>query len=110
MNILFLSSWYPTKSNPNYGIFVKEHAQALNSTDINIVVLAIVINNCSKIYSRTITDSIDESGMRVVLININTRFSDIFYYLIPFQYFLTYKVFVDPPAAEIFSTAEPENL
>jgi len=93
MNILFLSSWYPTKSNPNYGIFVKEHAQALNSTDINIVVLAIVINNCSKIYSRTITDSIDESGMRVVLININTRFSDIFYYLIPFQYFLTYKVF-----------------
>lgn len=94
MNILFLSSWYPTESNPNFGIFVKEHAHALKTTNNNIVVLAIVINSSSKIYSKTLTDTLDESGMRVVLIEINTRFRNIFYYLIPFQYYLIYKVFL----------------
>lgn len=94
MNILFLSSWYPTESNPSFGIFVKEHAHAIKTTNNKIVVLAIVINSSTKIYSKKLTDTFDESGMRVVLIEINTRFSNIIYYLIPFQYFLIYKVFL----------------
>lgn len=94
MNILFLSSWYPTKSNPNFGIFVKEHAHAIKTTNNKIVVLAIVINSGSEIYSKTLTDTFDESGMRVVLIEIKTRFKNILYYLIPFQYYLINKVFI----------------
>ena len=93
MNILFLSSWYPTKSNPNLGIFVKEHAHAIKTSENKIVVLAIVIKKSSEIYSKTLTDTNDESGMRIVLIEINTRFSNLFHYLIPFQYFCINSVF-----------------
>jgi len=93
MNILFLSSWYPTKSNPNFGIFVKEHAHAIKTSENKIVVLALVIKNTSEIYSKTLTDTFDESGMRIVLIEVNTRFSNLFYYLIPFQYFWINSVF-----------------
>jgi len=92
MNILFLSSWYPTKSNPNFGIFVKEHAHAIQLKN-NIVVLACVLNRTSDIYSKTITDTIDESGMRTVLIEINTRFKDLLYYIIPIQYLVINRVF-----------------
>lgn len=93
MNILFLSSWYPTKSNPNFGIFVKEHAHAIKTSENKIVVLAIVIKKTSKIYSKTLTDTSDENGMRIVLIEINTRFSNLLNYLIPFQYYCIYTVF-----------------
>lgn len=37
MNILFLSSWYPTKFNPGNGIFVKRHAQAIAEYTNHIV-------------------------------------------------------------------------
>jgi len=92
MNILFLSSWYPTKSNPNFGIFVKEHAHAIQLKN-NIVVLACVINKTSDVFSKTITDTIDESGMRTVLIEINTRFNDILHYILPLQYLIINRIF-----------------
>jgi glycosyltransferase involved in cell wall biosynthesis len=93
MNILFLTSWYPTKFNPNFGIFVKEHAHSIVLTNNIIVVLAIVINKTSNIYSKTITDTVDESGMRIILIEINSKFKNLLYHLIPFQYRLVKKVF-----------------
>lgn len=30
MKILFITTWYPTKFNPVAGIFVREHAKAVN--------------------------------------------------------------------------------
>src|ERR1035437_2209576 len=93
MNILFLSSWYPTESNPNFGIFIKEHAHAIHSSNNKIVVLAYIVNKKSIYYSKTVTDNLDERGMRVITIEINTRFRNIFYNFIPFQYYCVNKVF-----------------
>ena len=93
MNILFLSSWYPTNSNPNFGIFVKEHAHAIQTTENNIVVLAIVIHRSKKICSVATSESVSNSGVRTVLIEINTCFRDLFYHAVPLQYYFVKKVF-----------------
>lgn len=93
MNILFLSSWYPTEKNPNFGVFVKEHAHAIHATENKIVMLAIVIQRDNKIFEIKVIDKLDESGMRVVLIEVNTLFRDIVYHALPFQFLLVKKVF-----------------
>lgn len=93
MNILFLSSWYPTEKNPNFGVFVKEHAHAIHATENKIVMLAIVIQRDNKIFEIKVIDKLDELGMRVVLIEVNTLFRDIVYHALPFQFLLVKKVF-----------------
>lgn len=41
MNILFIPSWYPNKSNPLSGIFFKEQAQALSKNGHCVVVMVV---------------------------------------------------------------------
>lgn len=48
MNILFLSCWYPTPKNPNFGVFVKEHAHAIQLAGNNVVVVAILATKSDK--------------------------------------------------------------
>ncbi len=38
LKVLFLTPWYPDKENPVIGIFVREHARAVNLTDDVVVV------------------------------------------------------------------------
>jgi glycosyltransferase involved in cell wall biosynthesis len=92
MNVLFLSAWYPTYLNPNYGIFIREHAHAIKIAGNEIIVVAIVVNRSRKKYFEVITDDIDENGVRTIIIDIQTRYRDIIYHLIPFQYFKVRKV------------------
>ena len=87
MNILFLTSWYPTSNNPNLGVFIKEHAHAISSAGNNVVVLAIVATRSDKIWSKIVTDSFDENGVRTITIELNSRFRDIVYHAIPIQYY-----------------------
>lgn len=93
MKVLFLSSWYPTKTNPNFGVFVKEHAHAIKTTGNDIIVLALVIHKSTKIYSTTISDTFDTYGVRTVLIEISTCFRDILYHVIPVQYYIIKSIF-----------------
>lgn len=93
MKVLFLSSWYPTDKNPNFGIFVKEHAKAIHSTKNEIVVLALVIHRSNKWCQILQNDFADENGIRTVLIEVNTRFRDILYHLVPLQYLMLRKTF-----------------
>jgi glycosyltransferase involved in cell wall biosynthesis len=93
MKILSIASWYPTKRNPNFGIFIKEHAKAINSTHCEIVVLGIVIHRSKNLWSKAISDSVDENGVRTVLIEIDTRFRDIIYHAVPIQYCLAKNAF-----------------
>jgi len=93
MNILFLSSWYPTKTNPNFGVFVKEHAHAIKTTGNEIIVLAFVIHKSKKIFSISLSDNFDKAGVRTVLIELNTCFRDILYHAVPLQYYLVKSVF-----------------
>jgi L-malate glycosyltransferase len=93
MKILFVSSWYPTPKNPNFGVFIKEHAHAIKCSGNEIVVLAIVIHKSSDIYATKLTDTADEAGVRTVTLEINTRFRDHIYHLIPFQSYLVKQLF-----------------
>ncbi len=86
MNILFISSWYPTKKNPNLGIFVKEHAQAIHTAGNNIVVLSLVINNSNKLFDYSVTTYIDSVGVKTIIIQVNSWLRDLMFYLVPLQY------------------------
>lgn len=99
MKILFIASWYPTKKNPNFGIFIKEHAHAIHISDNEIIVLALVVHRSKELWSKTISDNFDENGVRTVLIEINTRFRDIVYHAVPIQYQLfksAFKKYIQP--------------
>lgn len=93
MKILFVSSWYPTEKNPNFGIFVKEHATAIHQIQQEIIVLAIVIHRSKVFFSKNVSDFKDENGVRTILIEINTRFRDIVYHAIPLQYLIVKSIY-----------------
>jgi glycosyltransferase involved in cell wall biosynthesis len=92
MNILFLSSWYPTKTSPNFGVFIKEHAHAIHLAGNNIVVLAIVASESEKIWHKTVSDFTDENGIRTIIVELNSRFRDLVYHSIPLQYYFALKI------------------
>lgn len=93
MQILFISSWYPTESNPFYGVFVKEHSHAIHSTGNNIIVIALVIHRGKCIWQKKIVDFVDEGGVRTILIEINTKFRNIVYHAFPLQYLLIKSIY-----------------
>lgn len=93
MKVLFISSWYPTKNNPNFGIFVKEHAKAIQTTEIDIVVLAIMTERSKSILNIDAREYFDESGIRTVEIILSSRFKDIVHHLIPLQNLIAYHYY-----------------
>ena len=86
MNVLFLSSWYPTEKNPNFGVFVKEHARSVKQAGNQIVVIALVLRKNKKIFHFKKTDFRDENGVRTITLEIESVFKNFFYYLTSFQY------------------------
>jgi len=93
MKILFFTAWYPSEINPNFGVFIKEHAKAIQTTDNEIVVLAIVIHRSKCLWEKTTKDFVDENGIRTILIEITTCFRDIAYHAIPLQYWIVKRTF-----------------
>ena len=85
MKILFISSWYPTDNNPNFGIFIKEHVTAVHSTGIEIKVLAILTEQSHLFFSIKEHVYFDESGIETIEIRILTRFKNLIYHLVPLQ-------------------------
>ena len=92
MNILFLTCWYPTTTNPHFAPFVKEHANAIKSTDNQLIVLALTVHRDNCFFKIKKNDFIDENGIKTIIFEIFTRFSDIVYYAIPLQIFLLKKI------------------
>ena len=90
---MFLTSWYPTFKNPNFGIFIKEHAHAVYSAGNNMVVLALIIAKSNRVLDISVSDNKDETGVRTVLVQVNSRFKDFIYYLIPLQYIIAKRVY-----------------
>lgn len=94
MKVLFLTSWYPTPTQPHYGVFVKEHAKAIHrQRGVSLTVVAFVIQKSKKHWHKTITDTYDEEGIRTILIEIQTRWKDVLYHLPMWQYRLFDKAF-----------------
>jgi len=79
MKVLFLTFWYPTKSNFGKGIFIKEHAKAIKNSGIDISVLFINIcysNNLLKIKKESY---FDEDGLDTNIIIISSWFYKLLY-------------------------------
>jgi len=93
MKVLFISSWYPTPVNPNYGIFVKEHAKAIKTTTTDLRVLAIVVQQSDIFFKTSQREYVDESGIRTFEIIIQTKMRDLIYHLIPLQSRIAYLYF-----------------
>jgi glycosyltransferase involved in cell wall biosynthesis len=85
MKILFISSWYPTENNPNFGIFVKEHASAIQSTENEIKVLAILTEQSHLFFNIIENVYVDEFGIETFEIRILTRFKNLIYHSVPLQ-------------------------
>ena len=110
MKILFISSWYPTPANPNFGVFIKEHAHAIKDAGNEIVVLALVIHQSQDNYSTKVTDVLDEVGVRTVILEINTRFRDLIYHLVPFQSHLLKSLFKKKISPDFFPDIIHSNV
>jgi len=110
MKILFISSWYPTPANPNFGVFIKEHAHAIMDAGNEIVVLALVIHQSQDNYSTKVTDVLDEVGVRTVILEINTRFRDLIYHLVPFQSHLLKSLFKKKISPDFFPDIIHSNV
>ena len=93
MNILFISSWYPTEINKNFGVFVKEHAHSISTTNNKVIVLALVIHRSTDLWKVKISDKVDEKDVKTVLIEISTVFRDLAYHFIPIQYLYIYGTY-----------------
>jgi glycosyltransferase involved in cell wall biosynthesis len=104
MNVLFISSWFPTKNNPNFGVFVKEHAKAIQTTEAQLVVLAVVTERSKSLFKISVSDYLDESGFRIVETLISTRFRDLVYHLVPLQNRIAYSI----SKRYIFSDFKPD--
>ena len=99
MKVLYISSWYPTPGDPNYGVFVKEHARAIKTTTTDIRVLAVVVLRAQPYLKVSHREYIDESGIRTFEIIIHSRIRDIIYHLVPLQNriaFSYYKKSIEP--------------
>ena len=97
MQILYLTSWYPTKENPSVGIFIKEHAKAIHLSGNSIVVIAVLVELSTSVFSKKITEFVDNDGVRTIEIRLGSRYKDILYHLIPIQYYIckhTYNTFL----------------
>ncbi len=91
MNILFLTNWYPTLKNKSFGIFIQEHARIIQSTGNNLVALAIIAHRSKKLWSKQTTDFYDDENVRTILIEIETKFYNLFYYAFPLHYVILRK-------------------
>lgn len=88
LQVFFVSSWYPVDKNPNYGIFIKEHAKAIHSAEIDIVVLALVVVRDKDIFNLQRVYNNDSNNVKTNILEIHTRFFDIVYHLLPLQYLI----------------------
>lgn len=93
MKVLFISSWYPTPQDPNLGIFVKEHARAIKTTEHDIRVLAVVVLRDEPYLRVEHREYLDETGIRTYEITIKSRIRDIIYHLVPLQKFIAFRYF-----------------
>lgn len=91
MKILFLASWYPTDKNPNFGIFIKEHAHAIKKAANEIVILALVIHKDKSLYAVSVNEFADNEGIKTIIIEIKSCFSNYLNHLIYLQFLLLKK-------------------
>lgn len=86
MNILFLTCWYPSKPYPGKGIFIKEHAAAIQKAGHNVMMLALVVVPGDALFHAAHEFFEDEYGIPTHLITISSRYHKKVHGLTPLLY------------------------
>lgn len=73
VNILFLTSWYPTKKNPAAAIFVHEHGLAFKEAGMQLKVIQIVAEPSDKHFYKKEINEFTKDGIDVTTIKILSR-------------------------------------
>ncbi len=89
-SILLISYWYPNKSNKNFGIFVKRHAQAIKDEN-NVIVLSVIILKGKSLFKKTIETFHDENGIENHQFYFESKFNKLLYVLLPLHYLVIKK-------------------
>lgn len=106
MNVLFVTCWYPTDYNPNFGIFVKEHAHALARVGADVKVVHVWPVKSTSIWKTTVNIWTDENGVECCQVLIHSLFYRVIYHAWPVMYRLLRRV----AGREILSRFTPDVL
>ena len=78
MKVLFLTPWYPTDEKPNWGVFVREHAIALQNAGAEVEVWALCLLK-TKDFWKSATSTITSNGIIEKQVIVSTRFQQFVY-------------------------------
>ena len=73
MRSLFITCWYPSSKSTGFGIFVKEHAAAVQQAGIKTAVIALLHNPSKALLSIRRELFTDENGVLTLLVHIEGR-------------------------------------
>lgn len=89
-SVLFLTYWYPNKSNKSFGIFLKRHAHAI-AINNKVVVLSLTFLKSNSLYKKTVNIETDEANIETHRIYFESVFSKLLYVLLPLHYIILKK-------------------
>jgi glycosyltransferase involved in cell wall biosynthesis len=92
MKVLFVTQWYPSRQQPHFGIFVREHARAIITAGHQVHVLALTLHASPKPLAFKVNQYIDNYGINVTHGELHSVFKDILYHLPFFQQFFLLKI------------------
>ncbi len=91
MKVLFLTSWYPTDERPHFGLFVREHARAIQSAGHDVRIISVQLTRTKDLLKITHDNYQDEFGLNISLVSINSLLHDFLFYFFPLHNHLYLK-------------------
>lgn len=110
MNILFVTQWYPNREQPFFGIFVREHARAVQSAGHKVQVLALSLHRSKKLFHKKIYHYTDESGIRTTQCELHSRLKDLLYHLPRLQFYFLKKAYREECGQEKFDLVHSQVI
>ncbi len=87
MNILNITSWYPTKEKPGFGIFIKEHTRAIQHAGNKVKIVHLNIVKGKTIFKKT-QKTYTDNNIPTHEIRIESLFWKLIYQFIPIQKYI----------------------
>lgn len=106
MKVLFITCWFPIQRNPNFGIFVKEHARSVQKAGGEVQIAHIWAEKSNAFYKTEVKQERDKSG---VIINSKIIYSR-FYKFFRYFWFLLYLPLWSMIKAKILPRFNPDCL
>ena len=78
MKVLFLTPWYPTDEKPNWGVFVREHAIALQNAGAEVEVWALCLVKTKDFWKAKINTT-TSNGIKEKQVVVSTRLQQFVY-------------------------------